>query len=663
MLTQNADRDIHPADYKQFGDEWLLVHGVFGTIQGEGPFVGEPAVFVRLAGCNYGSKTHFCAFCFPENYAVNTKRGSVKLKDIKIGDKVLTLDDDLNPTFTTVKKKLTRSVPRSDMVLIKYEEDGVKRKLQCTKDHPFHVKGKGFIRAEDLKEGQILYHVNKNYMSSYNKKHIDNPMWDKEIAKKVGRTNKFNYESGENIPYKRIKKWRENQAKNMRDKNPMWDPEVVKKNMASHWHEMSKLEIKFKNLFDKIGVPVIFAGDGETAIGNKALRYKLPDFIVRGTKKIVEVYDKSYPFYKEKRHTKTGDSDYRSGKRKLYKKFGYEVLFLTQQSIFDSRNPAKKLKTAMGNFLANGATVISVREFKKSNKKHTGGRVGKGVYKLGNRWRAMIRLDTKLVHLGVFDSYEEAKKVYLVEKKKQYPKLEKVEAPRIKVVNLSCEPYNTFCMERLHTHNCDTSFHIDNGVPNTYDTLMQRIESEAASKLNSHTKLIIITGGEPTIQPNLAKFVLQMLDDDWTVQIETNGTHLTSFVEKLFEISNDVPNLYVVISPKASKNGYGKVFRDVDNIPNWIKLCLKFVVDNDSESVQHELPDWVELWHQQYDIPVFISPMTIYKKPYTGEIASAWDGDLIDQPRTRANHKYAAGLCMKHGYRLSLQQQIFVEIA
>lgn len=36
----------------QLGHDKLDVHSIFYTIQGEGPFTGTPAVFVRLAGCN-----------------------------------------------------------------------------------------------------------------------------------------------------------------------------------------------------------------------------------------------------------------------------------------------------------------------------------------------------------------------------------------------------------------------------------------------------------------------------------------------------------------------------------------------------------------------------------------------------------------------------------
>ena len=30
----------------------LQVNSIFYTIQGEGPFAGRPAIFIRLAGCN-----------------------------------------------------------------------------------------------------------------------------------------------------------------------------------------------------------------------------------------------------------------------------------------------------------------------------------------------------------------------------------------------------------------------------------------------------------------------------------------------------------------------------------------------------------------------------------------------------------------------------------
>ncbi len=44
-------------------EDTLLVRSSFMTIQGEGPYAGRPAYFIRLGGCNYGPKTHFCQFC------------------------------------------------------------------------------------------------------------------------------------------------------------------------------------------------------------------------------------------------------------------------------------------------------------------------------------------------------------------------------------------------------------------------------------------------------------------------------------------------------------------------------------------------------------------------------------------------------------------------
>src|SRR4030042_6552600 len=58
------------------------------TIQGEN-FTGYPSTFLRLQFCTLN-----CVWCFHENQKVTKKiGGQVKIKDIKVGDILLTLDE------------------------------------------------------------------------------------------------------------------------------------------------------------------------------------------------------------------------------------------------------------------------------------------------------------------------------------------------------------------------------------------------------------------------------------------------------------------------------------------------------------------------------------------------------------------------------------------
>lgn len=61
-IVFNKDRNIRKKDYKNFDPKNVLITKVFPSFQGEGPFTGQFAVFVRLAGCNLGNKGS-CKFC------------------------------------------------------------------------------------------------------------------------------------------------------------------------------------------------------------------------------------------------------------------------------------------------------------------------------------------------------------------------------------------------------------------------------------------------------------------------------------------------------------------------------------------------------------------------------------------------------------------------
>ena len=55
-----------------------------------------------------------------------------------------------------------------------------------------------------------------------------------------------------------------------------------------------------------------------------------------------------------------------------------------------------------------------------SNQQNQFNKQGKGYYHIDNRWRAIIRFNNKNIHLGYFNTKEEAHQAYLKAKEKYH---------------------------------------------------------------------------------------------------------------------------------------------------------------------------------------------------------------------------------------------------
>jgi 7-carboxy-7-deazaguanine synthase len=210
-----------------------------------------------------------------------------------------------------------------------------------------------------------------------------------------------------------------------------------------------------------------------------------------------------------------------------------------------------------------------------------------------------------------------------------------------------------------HCSWCDTSFQFDEGTAYTHTDLLAALQALPGYR---NTDILVITGGEPTLQPALVSFLRLMSFTNWRrVQLETNGTQAAFFEQLEQWINGDnepavcwAPS--IVISPKASSKA--------GRIPELSKLalkyasCLKFVVSSDPNDPQHTIPDWA----LQSRKKVYVSPMAVYARPYAGEVSSIWEDGLVNKEATAANYAYAAQYAMAHGLLLSLQTHLFTAI-
>ncbi|MGG7176445.1 polymorphic toxin-type HINT domain-containing protein [Clostridium paraputrificum] len=88
--------------------------------------------------------------CFTPDTLVKTEEGQKPIGELKVGDKVYSVDEDNVDEESNIKEIKQVIVSETD-TLVKLTIDG--EEIKTTKTHPIYVKGKGFIDAEYIVAG------------------------------------------------------------------------------------------------------------------------------------------------------------------------------------------------------------------------------------------------------------------------------------------------------------------------------------------------------------------------------------------------------------------------------------------------------------------------------------------------------------------------------
>jgi organic radical activating enzyme len=221
---------------------------------------------------------------------------------------------------------------------------------------------------------------------------------------------------------------------------------------------------------------------------------------------------------------------------------------------------------------------------------------------------------------------------------------------------------------------CDTFF--DQGDEITFSEISNKITETIENyymgqppKWAIRRKMpLVITGGEPLLQPNLTEFCHTVGYSFRDVQIESNGT----------QPPGDLPaGTVLVVSPKCvEKKGVAlRYLMPREDILDRAD-CLKFVMCADENSAYSQIPIWAHDWIAVKRKPVYISPMNIYNetpkkaknadidtRAKVDEVISFWEPGLLNMRENQANHEYAARYCVQHGLILNLQIQLYASLA
>jgi murein DD-endopeptidase MepM/ murein hydrolase activator NlpD len=103
--------------------------------------------------------------CFAAGTPVQTERGFVSIDELAIGDRVLSRDEY---SGETAFKPVVRTIVTPDKKLIRlvvHDGDGCRESILATEEHPFWVKGTGWVRAAELHAGDELVSADQRVLT------------------------------------------------------------------------------------------------------------------------------------------------------------------------------------------------------------------------------------------------------------------------------------------------------------------------------------------------------------------------------------------------------------------------------------------------------------------------------------------------------------------
>lgn len=608
--------------FKEAAPDTLFVTSMFFTLQGEGPFAGKPALFIRLAKCNLS-----CSFCFVPSTKITMADGTTKRIDqISIGDEVMSWDKD-----KMVPKKVTKTYTSIAEKIVKVTTTG--EPVWCTPEHPFLTSNRGWVNAEDLLEGDKIVH-----WAMSDRMKVLNPMFDPANRTPMSQKERDLAAQRLSALWEDPEFREKNIARMTGAGNPMKNPETALKSFINREAQVkSGLETKLEKICE--GLPITFVGAGDLVI-----QHKVPDFVVDGQKKVIEVWADDSLWVKKSPRGK----EWMERRKALFAKEGYDTLFLPLVQDELKMSEHHKIREKVANFIHNGKVVKRV-EFVNEND--------------GRGWARLFGSKT---------------------------------ADRI-VHNLEVEDTHTYIANGCVVHNCDTFF--DDGDWLTFDEIAVRatdtvrrhwtdqgkvipswVERSQASAIGHFPDVVVvITGGEPMLQKNLDGFLNYLKFKPagavfGKMQIESNGT-----------VNQPIPDHVVLVcSPKCSeKSGTAiKYLSPTELILNRAD-CLKFVMSADQTSPYSSIPEWALRWKEETGKEIYVSPMNVYNalpqkikimhqendtitmhdRSTIDEKISFWEKDLLDMDAIQRNHIYTGKYCLQHGLRLNMQMHLFVDMA